>query len=119
VSSLPVPNIQSAIVSVKDKSGNILGQGFLISPWNSFFQQSFQQAPSVRNVTLTGSPFSYQANENGTVILSNGTVSAINLIRGLITIPLSLVRPLIIPISIGDTVKVTYSVAPTFQFLGA
>lgn len=115
----PLPNMRAALVIVKDKNGNEIGKGYLADPWNSFFQQFTQQAPAVAAVSPTSSPFSYQANQNGTLIVSGGTVSAISLTRGTVVIPLSTVRPLAIPISIGDTVTVTYSVLPTIQFLGA
>ena len=108
--TLPVPNLQAPLV-------NKLGR--LIPPWNSWFQQFTQPAPAVVSVTLTGSTFSYQANANGNLIISSGTVSAISLTRGTTTIALSTTRPLIVPISISDIVNITYTVAPTVQFLGA
>lgn len=115
----PVLNQQVALVTVRDNKGITIGSGFIVSPWNIFFQQLTQQAPEVAAITLTGSPFNYKANQNGTLIISGGTVSAIALVRGIVIIPLSTVRPLSVPISIGDTVRVTYTVAPTLQFLGA
>jgi hypothetical protein len=108
----PVPNLQAQLVNKL---------GFLIPPWNSFFQQLVQQAPEVAAITVGASPFSYTANANGNLIISGGTVSVIDLIRGTVTILIatSTAIPRIVPISIGDTVKVTYSVLPTLQFLGA
>lgn len=99
----PVLNLQSAIVVVRD------GFGYLISPWNSFFQQLTQQAPAV--VSIATNPFT--ANANGTLIIT-GTV--INLTRGLVTIALGNGQK-IIPISIGDTVS--WATASAVQFLGA
>lgn len=100
----PLPNMQAALVKI---SGNL---GFIIPPWNSFFQQLTQKAPAVANVTLN--PFT--ANANGTVIIKGATT--ITLTRGLISI--SLTGQLIIPISIGDTVSWT-GVPTSIQFLGA
>lgn len=108
--TLPLPNMNAPLV-------NKLGK--IIPPWNSWFQQFSQQAPAVANVSVGASPFSYTAGVDGTLIISGGTVSAISLVRGITTIPLSTVRPLAVPISIGDTVIVTYTVLPTLQFLGA
>ncbi len=119
MSSLPLLNMQAPLVKVTDKNGKELGKGYLVDPWNGFFQQFVQAAPAIVNINPTGSPFNYTANVKGTLIISGGTVSAISLIRGGVIIPLSLTRPLIIPISIGDTVRTTYTVAPTLQFLGA
>lgn len=111
--TLPVPNLKSPIGTVKN------GFAFLIPPWNSWFQQFTQSAPAVSAVTLTGSPFSFTANANGNLVVSGGTISAIDLTRGTTTISLSIVTPLLIPVSIGDTITITYTVLPTLQFLGA
>ncbi len=107
--TLPVPNIQSAIVSVKSADGKEIGKGFVIPPWNSFFQQFSQQAPAVRNITANP----YTANTNGNAILTGATT--INLKRGIVTINLNGQR--IIPISIGDTLS--WTGPATVQFLGA
>lgn len=114
----PVINLRAPLVTVKDKNGKEIGQGYVIDPWNSFFQQFTQQAPEVQAITVTGSPFSYQPNDKGKIIISGGTVSAIVLVRGSTAIPLSTTRPLILPATIGDMVMITYSIAPTVQFLG-
>lgn len=108
----PVPNLTSPLV---DKLGKLL------PPWNSWFQQFSQAAPAVANVIVGASPFSYTANANGSLIVSGGNVSLITLTRGTdtITIATSTANTVIIPISIGDTVEVTYTVIPTMQFLGA
>lgn len=100
--TLPVPNLKAQVV---DK------QGYLLPPWNSFFQQLVQRAPAVQNVS--GSPFT--ANQNGTVILKGA--ATVHLTRGNVSIDLSGVDPTIIPISISDTV--TWTGSPTVQFLGA
>lgn len=110
MNTLPVPNLNAPLVDTNRK---------VATPWNSWFQQFSQDAAAVATIVIGASPFSYTANSNGTLIISGGTVSAISLIRGSTNILLSTVRPLIIPISIGDTVSITYSVLPTIQFLGA
>lgn len=102
--TLPVLNQQSPLVKIKD------GFGYLISPWNSFFQQLTQAAPEVAAVSV--SPFT--ANANGTVIFTGGA-PVITLTRGTNNIILTGQR--IIPISIGDTVS--WVGATTVQFLGA
>lgn len=112
MNTLPVPNLLSPLVNAAGK---------LIPPWNSWFQQFSQAAPAVAAITVGGSPFSYTANSNGNLIVSGGTVSLITLTRGTDTIIIatSTATPRIVPISIGDTITVTYSVLPTLQFLGA
>lgn len=113
---LPLPNMGSALVIVKNKDGSELGKGFLLDPWNGYFQQFGQVAPKAAAVT-GASPFSYTANTKGNFFVIGGTVSNISLIRG--TDILNVTGATIIPISIGDTVKVTYSALPAMKFLGA
>jgi hypothetical protein len=106
----PVLNQGSPLVSVKDKNGKEIGKGFIIPPWNSFFQQSTQKAPAV--VDVTQNP--YQANANGTVIIKTGV--AVVLTRGttIITLGNGL---FIIPINISDIVS--WGSAASIQFLGS
>lgn len=99
-----LPNMQSALVEVRSS------KGFIIPPWNSFFQQLTQKAPAVADVTLN--PFT--ANANGTLIIKGATT--ITLTRGLISIDLT--GQIQVPISIGDTVSWT-GVPTSIQFLGA
>lgn len=106
---LPLPNLRSPLAKI---SG---GFAYLIDPWNSFFMQLVQVAPTA--VPVTGpSPLSYTANTKGNLLVIGGTISNISLIRGTDTFNLTGQR--IIPISIGDTVTITYSVAPAMNFLG-
>lgn len=97
----PVPNLGSRFV---DKDG------YLLSPWNSFFQQLVQRAPAVAPVIAN--PFT--ANANGNLIIKGATT--ITLRRG--TVNISLTGQIIIPISVGDTVSWT-GVPTSVQFLGA
>lgn len=96
----PVPNLQSKLV---DKLG------FLLPPWNSFFQQLVQAAPAVAQVSQN--PF--QANANGSIVIKGA--STITFTRG--TVNIILTGQEIIPIRIGDTVSWTGNA--TVQFLGA
>jgi hypothetical protein len=107
----PVPNTNSPLV---DKNGKI------INPWNIWFQQFSQQAPSIQSIVVGVSPFSYKANNIGQIVVRGGTVSAIALIRGSATIPGNIIDftgALSVLVSIGDIVKITYSVLPTVQFV--
>lgn len=106
-----VPNLLAPLV---DKMGKV------IPPWNSFFQQFTQKAPATVEITVGASPFSYQANVIGTVIVRGGTVSSIVLIRGDVTIAnpvIDFTGALSVLVSIGDIVKITYSSIPTIKFL--
>jgi len=110
-----VPNSKSPIAEVKDKNGKVIGNAFVNLVWASFFQQFTQQAPAVQNITLDSSPFLITPNNKGIFIITGGTISILNLIRGIVTINVTGER--IIPVSIGDSLEVNYSVLPTIQFL--
>ena len=72
----PVPNLGARLV---DKFG------FLLPPWNSFFQQLTQRAPAVQNILVAASPFT--ANANGTIIVKGAATTT--LMRGTVSIPLN------------------------------
>ncbi len=103
---IPVPNLS---VSFLDRNGN------LNSAWQSFFQQFTQAPPSATTVIVGASPFAYIAREPGKIAVVGGTVSAIAYIRGLVSI--NVTGQKLIPISVKDTLEVTYSVLPSFLFL--
>lgn len=72
--------------------------------------------PSASEITLTGSPFTYTVPRDGAVIISGGIVSLVEYGRngaftvcGLITGSVNVVR--------GDSVRITYVVAPNATFL--
>lgn len=104
--NLPLPNMRSPLV---DKDGRIL------APWNSFFQQLTQQPEAISNIVVGPSPFLFTANNVGQVFIRGGTVSLVQFIRGTTIIDMLLVREILV--SIGDTIRITYSVLPTIQFV--
>ena len=104
----PVPNQNAPIAEIKKNARGQL-MAYLITPWNSFFQQLVQPAPAVVDVTL---PSPFTANANGTVFFTGATT--VTMTRGSISIVLT---DHIVPISIGDTLS--WTGAPTVQFLGA
>jgi len=68
-------------------------------------------------ITPGTSPYAYLAPAAGTVVVDGGTVSLVTLKRGsssAITLPVG-----IAPVQEGDTVTVTYSVAPTMTLVPA
>lgn len=103
---IPLPNTMSPFVG---KMGKI------IAPWIQYLQQFTQAPPTILDIIPDGSPFEYTAKEPGLVAVAGGTVSAIGLTRGLVTISVTGVK--LIPVSINDVVEVTYSVLPTIQFI--
>lgn len=104
-----VPNLRAALTG-KD--------GRISTPWNSFFQQFSQKASSAADVEVDASPFSYTPNKLGNVVITGGTVSAVALVRGNVTVALAPTTQFV-PVAIGDTVTVTYSVLPVVRFLGS
>ena len=111
----PVLNLSSAIAIVKDKAGKVIGEAFVKSPWNSFFQQFTQKPQAVENVIVGISPFDYMPNNVGQVVIRGGTVSAVSLVRGSVIIDMGTDRTILV--SIGDIVRITYFVIPTVQFV--
>lgn len=103
---IPVPNQLAPFVG---KGGKI------ISPWNQYLQQFTQAPPKVLDLIVTASPFAYSAVEPGFIAVAGGTVSAIALTRGTVTIDVTGTK--LIPVSINDTVAVTYSGLPDMKFL--
>lgn len=79
-------------------------------------QDPIPRAQPVQSVTLTGSPFTYTAAFDGTIVLTGGTVSAIALIRQGASVATGLSAGLF-PLSRLDQLQITYSVAPTMTFL--
>jgi hypothetical protein len=93
--------------------------GVIVPPWNSFFQQFTNPAQAISDIAVTASPFQIQQNDIGHFLVSGGTVSAIKIIRGktTITVATNTTNPRLIPISLGDTLEVTYTVLPTIKFI--
>lgn len=68
-------------------------------------------------ITPGASPYSYTASFDGSVIVNPGTVSAIAISRDGTTFFTTGVTAGMFPMSRGDILKVTYTVAPTMTFL--
>lgn len=103
---IPLPTLLAPFVD---------NRGKIKQPWNFYLQQFTQAPPSILTITVGGSPFSYQAVEPGVIAVTGGTISAITLTRGIITI--NVTGEKLIPVAIADTVEITYSVLPTVQFI--
>ena len=81
--------------------------------------QALMAAPSSAGVAVvpSGSPFTWTATAAGMLIVSGGTVSLVEVGRGAAFYAAGLVGGLI-PVSVGDKVRMTYVVAPATTFLG-
>ncbi|TGB34395.1 hypothetical protein [Burkholderia thailandensis] len=72
---------------------------------------------AIAAITVGASPFSYTATSAGTVVISGGTVSAVTLKRGTPAAISVGETGGVVPVSAGDIVTVTYSAAPTMDFV--
>lgn len=87
--------------------------------WYFFWSGIFRGlAPgNVEPVTLTGSPYTYSAARRGSLLVSGGTVTAIEFSRdGTAYYNVGVIAGAI-PINAGDLVRITYAVAPTVTFV--
>lgn len=81
------------------------------------FGSSANSLPSpISSVTVGASPFSHIANSAGHIAVTGGTVSSISLKRGGTTIATGLIAGVFVE-GIGDTITVTYTAAPTMNFV--
>lgn len=102
--------VPSLLAPLVDKGGKV------IPPWNSFFQQFTQNAPAAQAIIPDGSPFSFTASQPGNLTIFSGTISNVTLSRGPSNFNFTGLK--IIPMGIGDTITITYSVIPSLNFLG-
>ncbi|MEZ7524013.1 hypothetical protein [Burkholderia vietnamiensis] len=72
---------------------------------------------AIANVPPGASPYTYTAQAAGSVVITGGTVSAVQLKRGTTTITIASASPAVVPVSAGDQVITTYSAAPTMSFV--
>lgn len=73
---------------------------------------------AMQSITVGASPFTYTAPENGTVIVNGGTVSVVAFSRQGTLVGTGMTAGMF-PVSIGDSIRVTYSVAPNVRFVPA
>ena len=104
------PIVPSQMQPIVDRSGKATTE--LIR----FFNALVQAPPIPAPVTPGASPYSYVAGSSGFDAVSGGTVSAVSIKRSTTTVPTGVTSGLF-PVANGDTVIITYSVAPTVNFI--
>lgn len=72
---------------------------------------------AIATITPTTGTFTYTAAAAGSVVITGGTVTNIQLKRGATTIAIAAASPAVVPVSAGDQVIVTNSVVPTMSFV--
>lgn len=103
--------------AVPSASTPVVTTGRLVTPaWLRFFTLLLAQPAPVAAVALTGSPLSFTASERGTAFIIGGTVSAIQITRARATFTTGQTSGNV-PLAQGDTLIVTYTVAPTVSFV--
>lgn len=89
----------------------------LSASWYRWMNDTDQGTPPSAEAAVTAgpSPFTYQAPKKGFVIITGGTVSAVQFTR-VGTYTTGMVSGMF-PVSLGDKLTVTYSGAPTITFV--
>lgn len=89
-------------------------RGKTTANWFNFFGGLFSGQPTgnVSGITVGSSPFSYVAPSGGRVIIQGGTTTQIQYSRDAQNYFVTGVTAGVIPVSQGDQLVVTYSVAP-------
>lgn len=90
--------------------------GAFDTPWYRFFSSLIGPAPSASVLTASGSPFTFTASQRGNLLIKGGTISAVALIRGRVSIAFP-TSAYLIPMSQGDGASVTYTGSPAFTYI--
>lgn len=113
-----MPNINNAAIVPSSNQAIADKGGFVTTAWQRFFNTLVSPAAPLQSVTVLASPFAYTAGQAGSLAVSGGTVSAISLTRSGTTIPTGMTGGTL-SLANGDTVTITYAVAPTVNFIPA
>ena len=103
---IPVPSTLAPLVNA--------ARG-IVAPWLQYLQQFTQAPPNFMDITVTPTPFEYIVKEPGNLFITGGTISAITLTRGAIS--LTVTGQKFIPVAIKDVITIAYSVLPTMTFI--
>lgn len=116
-------SLQNALVQAIQPSDMVVGlddlpdlQRALLLAQDVLPQDPQPRAQPAQSVATTGSPFTYTAAFDGTMVVTGGVVSALALIRQGTSVALGITAGLV-PLSRLDQLQITYSAAPTVTFL--
>ncbi len=90
--------------------------GQITTEWLKFFIGLSASSKAIKSASPTGSPWSFTATASGFLHVRGGTVSSVSLTRGRITIATGMTSGFF-PLTQGDALTVSYTVAPTVNFL--
>jgi len=88
--------------------------GIVTATWQRFFNALVGAPATIAPVTVGASPYTYTASQNGTLVVTGGTISAKTLTRNTVTISITSTN---IPMANGDSAIIAYSVLPTVNFI--
>lgn len=95
-----------------------MSTGLLSQPWHGYLSQlAGAPGPIVPNIVPGPSPFAYQAPSGGTLAVTGGTVSSITLARARVSGVNVGFTSGSVAVAANDVVTITYSVAPTINFI--
>ncbi|MEN6505018.1 MAG: hypothetical protein ABFD92_10790 [Planctomycetaceae bacterium] len=108
----------SAAIVPSSKQKMVTPEGTVTPEYQRFFNAIAGSATPFASVTRTSSPMSYTASGSGHLNINGGSISGLSLRRAGSTITLS-ATTLMIPMSNGDLVTITYTGSPTLTFIPA
>lgn len=111
-----LPNPQLPVGEFPGKDGALVSVR-LAHVWYRFLTRLSQLSAEkpIAAVSLGASPFSWTADTIGHLNVIGGTISARTITRGSVTTNVGATQ--LIPVTAGDVVTLTYSVAPTLAFI--
>lgn len=116
--TLPTPSVRQPATEPDERQNQVHSR-----PWFLFFKQLGERILNVvpgqtvaAVVTLGTSPATYVAGEIGVVIVQGGTVSSIEIGRRAVFTNIGVTAGPV-PVSRGDSVRVTYTAAPTVTYI--
>lgn len=88
--------------------------GLVTGAWSGFFASLVSSAGPIEMPSVGPSPFTYAAPATGHALLDGGTALSARIVRGRV----SIVVPAsgFIPLSLGDSLIVSYGAAPSLRF---
>lgn len=101
-------------VAMADERGRMSSQFYRMMATLLRSIAGWSSPDALASVTLTGSPYAYTAQQPGQLFVNGGTVSAVTLTRAGTTVNAPAAGCYLTP---GDTITVTYTVAPTVTFV--
>lgn len=116
-----VSNDFSSVEAQQSAGGDIIGDTFGQADAQPLDEMVMQPIPdramtAPEAVTVTASPFTYRAQRDGFFVVTGGTVSKQEYGRRTVFTDVGLLTSML-PILLGDAIRVTYSAAPTITFI--